>query len=186
MPPVAALGATQGCRRYDGRRNLTPDGPVVMGMTSPSLPVATPRARVSRGMQSPWVFGPVVGAVIGLPILGIGSRIAMRLVAVGTNRPGAFTVEGSLTVIFFGVVAGIAGGAIYATLARFLPQRTATRSILFDVIIVVLTLRGVAPATALTLSLFLPLTVAYAIVLDVIWRRSPLAYAATPGTSPPA
>ena len=122
-------------------------------------------------MQIPWVFGPVVGAVVGLPILGIGSRIAMRLVVVGTDRPGAFTVEGSLTVIFFGVVAGLAGGAIYAILARFLPRRTAIRSIIFGVIIVLLTLRGVSPASAFTLSLFLPLTVAYAILIDVIWRR---------------
>jgi hypothetical protein len=95
----------------------------------------------------------------------------MRLVAVGTDRPGAFTVEGSLTVIFFGVVAGLAGGAIYAILARFLPRRTAIRSILFGVIIVLLTVRGVSPASAFTLSLFLPLTAAYATALDVIWRR---------------
>ena len=95
----------------------------------------------------------------------------MRVVALGTNRPGAFTVEGSLTVIFFGVVAGVAGGAIYAVLARVLPRRTAARSIIFGVIIVLLTLRGVAPATAFTVSLFMPLTVAYAILLDVIWRR---------------
>ena len=140
-------------------------------VTSPTLPVARPRARRSRATQNPWVFGPVVGAVVGLPILGIGSRIAMRLVAVGTDRPGAFTVEGSLTVIFFGVVAGLAGGAIYAVLARFLPRRTAIRRIIFGVIIALLTLRGVSPATAFTLSLFLPLTVAYAILLDVIWRR---------------
>jgi hypothetical protein len=122
-------------------------------------------------MRSPWVFGPVVGAMLGLPILGIGSRIAMRLVAVGTDRPGAFTLDGSLTVIFFGVVAGLAGGAIYAILARFLPRRTGIRSVLFGAIIVLLTVRGVAPATAFTLSLFLPLTLAYAILLDVIWRR---------------
>jgi hypothetical protein len=140
-------------------------------VTSPSLPVATPRALLSRAMHNPWVFGPVAGAMLGLPILGIGSRIAMRLVAVGTDRPGAFTVEGSLTVIFFGVVAGLAGGAIYAILARFLPRRTTIRSLLFGAIIVLLTVRGVSPASAFTLSLFLPLTVAYATALDVIWRR---------------
>lgn len=134
-------------------------------------------------MQNPWVFAPVVGAVLGLPILGIGSRIAMRLVAVGTSRPGAFTVEGSLTVIFFGVVAGLAGGAIYALLARFLARRTALRSIIFGVIIVLLTLRGVSPATAFTLSLFLPLTVGYAILLDVNWRRSALTHVPTPPTA---
>jgi hypothetical protein len=131
-------------------------------------------------MQNPWIFGPVVGAVVGLPILGIGSRIAMRFVALGSNRPGAFTIDGSLTVIFFGVVAGVAGGAIYAILARFLPRRNATRSIIFGAIIVLLTLRGVAPATPFTLSLFLPLTLGYAVVLDVIWRRSALAHTAAP------
>lgn len=131
-------------------------------------------------MHNPWVFGPVMGAVLGLPILGIGSRIAMRIVAVGSNSPGAFTLEGSLTVIFFGVVAGLAGGAIYAILARFLPRRTAIRSMVFGVIIVLLTLRGVSPATPFTLSLFLPLTVAYAVLLDVIWRRSAVAGAVAP------
>lgn len=108
----------------------------------------------------------------------------MRFVAVGTDRPGALTVGGSLTVILYGVVAGIAGGAIYALLARFVPRRTAIRSLIFGVIIVVLTLRGVAPATALTLSLFLPLTVAYAVLLDVVWRRSAPRQAATPAVSP--
>jgi hypothetical protein len=99
----------------------------------------------------------------------------MRLVAVGTSRPGAFTLEGSLTVIFFGIIAGLAGGAIYAILARFLPRRTATRSLFFHLIIVLLTLRGVSPATAFTVSLFLPLTVLYAMLLDLIWRRSGVA-----------
>jgi hypothetical protein len=113
----------------------------------------------------------VVGAVLGLPILGIGSRIAMRLVAVGTNQPSGFTVGGSLTVVFMGVVAGLAAGAIYAILARVLSRRTGIRSLLFGVIIVLLTVRGVAPATPFTLSLFLPVTLAHAILLDVIWRR---------------
>ena len=104
----------------------------------------------------------------------------MWLFAIGTDRPAAFTVEGSLTVLFYGALAGAAGGVIYAVLARFLPQRAVTRRVLFGVIIVLLTLRGVAPATVLSLSLFLPLTVAYAILLDVVWRRAAIARTAAP------
>src|SRR5688572_13235226 len=57
-----------------------------------------------------WLQGPLLGAAIGLPILGGGGRLAMRGIAVFTGAPGAFTAEGTLTVLLLGAASGFGGG----------------------------------------------------------------------------
>lgn len=88
-----------------------------------------------------------MGIALGLLILGIGGRIAMRVIAHATNVAPGFSFGGTMTVVFMGGVSGAAGGAIYAILARFMPNGGALRSLMFGVILVLLTLRGLSPAT---------------------------------------
>ena len=52
-------------------------------------PVRRSRRRVrmlrsTHALRSPWMFDPLVGIALGLPILGIGGRIAMRVIAHAT------------------------------------------------------------------------------------------------------
>jgi hypothetical protein len=120
---------------------------------------------------SPWLFAPLAGIAFGVSILGIGGRVAMRVIAHATNVAPAFSLGGTMTVVFLGAVSGVAGGLIYAVLGRFLPNRTFLRSVLFGVILVLLTLRGLRPATTLSVSLFLPLTLVFGVLLDSVYRR---------------
>ena len=127
--------------------------------------------RWGRAAQSPWIFDPLVGIALGLAILGIGGRIAMRVIAHATNATPGFSLSGTMTVVFMGAVSGAAGGIIYAVLARFLPDRALLRGAVFGVILTLLTLRGTDPSTPLTLSLFLPLAWLYGALLDYVHRR---------------
>ena len=141
------------------------------GVTSPAADLAHRTTRFAHLARSPWVFAPAVGIALGFVILGIGGRIAMRVIAQETNVAPGFSLGGTMTVVFMGAVSGAAGGAIYAVLARFLPHRVTLRALIFGVILVLLTLRGLSPATPLSLSLFLPLTILFGALMDYSWRR---------------
>jgi hypothetical protein len=126
---------------------------------------------VARVLRSPWGFDPLLGIALGVLILGIGGRIAMRVIAHATRAAAGFSFGGTMTVVFMGAVSGLAGGLIYAVLARVLPDRVAPRAVIFGIILTLLTLRGASPATPLTLSLFLPLALLYGAALDYLHRR---------------
>lgn len=118
-----------------------------------------------------WLRGPLLGALVGLPLLGGGGRLAMHAIALTT--PGAqraVSVEGTITVLLAGLAAGIAGGAIYAILERLLPARRAVRGILFVLALVLLTLRGLQPVRPLPLALFLPLVLLYGALVEWAWH----------------
>ena len=134
-----------------------------------TVPVAA-EPRTTQLARNPWVFDPLVGMALGLPILGIGGRIAMRIIAHATNVAPGFSLGGTMTVVSLGVVSGAAGGLIYALLFRVMRDRATLRAVVFGVILVLLTLRGASPFTPLTLSLFLPLTLLYGALLHFVHR----------------
>ncbi len=47
-----------------------------------------------------WVAALLLGAGVGLPLLGIGSRIGMRFIALESGQTPGFSIGGSLTVVF--------------------------------------------------------------------------------------
>jgi hypothetical protein len=59
---------------------------------------------------------------LGVLVLGVGGRVAMRLVAEATTGAGGFSLGGTLTVVFLGLVSGAAGGLILLA-ARTLLRR---------------------------------------------------------------
>jgi hypothetical protein len=140
-------------------------------VTSPTADFPQQTTRLAHLARSPWVFGPLAGIVLGLPILGIGGRIAMRVIAYATNAAPGFSLGGTMGVVSLGAVSGATGGVIYSLLARFLPNRAVLRALIFGVILVLLTLRGLSPATPLSLILFLPLTLLYGAAVDYWYRR---------------
>lgn len=139
-------------------------------MTSPAAPLEHRPTRVFHLARNPWLFDPLLGIALGLPILGVGSRIAMRIIAHATNVAPGFSLGGTMTVVGLGAVSGAAGGLIYAILARVLRDRATMRAVIFGIILVLLTLRGASPFTPLTLSLFLPLTLLYGALLHFVHR----------------
>jgi hypothetical protein len=78
--------------------------------------------------------GNVAGAIAGLIAGGIGSRLAMRILALTSPRAqgslteaqeivGRITLEGTLFLLVAGVALGVAGGLVYIAVRRWLPIR---------------------------------------------------------------
>ena len=133
-------------------------------------------ARRRFGLPSryhPWVFALVAGALSGLVILGVGGRVAMRLIGLHNGQPGGWSFGGTMTVIFMGVVSGVAGAAIRAAASTWLPRRLpdSAGTAVFAIACLLLTLRGLNPVDVPRLVFFLPLTIAYFVVFEMMWRR---------------
>jgi hypothetical protein len=125
----------------------------------------------SRGRSAlePWTLGLLLGAGVGLVVLGIGGRIAMRAIALANDAPPAFSLGGTVTVVFLGAVSGVGGGLLYTLLHLLMPQRRLVRAALFTVGLVLLTLRGLRPIQPIALTWFMPLALAYGAIVDVVY-----------------
>lgn len=86
------------------------------------------------------VFG---GALCGVFVVGVLGRLAMRLLAVTSSDQvqgavtdddeivGVISLEGTLSLGVFGILAGATGGLVYLWVRRVLPGRTRNRMWLF-------------------------------------------------------
>jgi hypothetical protein len=122
----------------------------------------------------PWLFGLLLGAGVGLVVLGVGGRIAMRAIALAGNTPPGFTVGGTATVVLLGAASGAGGGLLYTLLHLLVPRPRLVRSALFGLALVLLTLRGLRPIQPLALNWFMPLALAYGAIVDgayTAWYR---------------
>lgn len=128
----------------------------------------------SRAAFAPWFSGAVLGAIVGTAFLGIGGRAAMRGIAIVQGAATGFSFGGSLTVVFLGAAAGVAAGLIYVASVKLAGNRMWRARLLFALVVLAITIRGLRPLDALRLALFLPLFAAYGIVFDRLWaaRRS--------------
>src|SRR5437867_8743702 len=95
----------------------------------------------------------------------------MRLFALATGRPGAFSVRGTLTVVFAGAVAGLVGGAFFWAVERWLPSRPLLRGLAFGILCLAIASPGIRPPQLLTFGLFAPFFVGYGLVIASAWAR---------------
>jgi hypothetical protein len=109
------------------------------------------------------------GALLGLIILGIGGRLLMRVIAHMEGRVPAFTLEGSMTVVFAGTVAGAFAGFIYYLLRRFVPKPW-IRTAAFLVICELISWRGVHGLLPVPQAMFMTLAFVYLLIIDVLGR----------------
>ena len=121
----------------------------------------------------PWYFGPLVGAIAGVVILGGGGRLAMRQIAVLQGAAGSWTFEGTLTVLLSGAASGAAGGVIRAITGIGGRVPPSLRFMLFAAACFFLTIRGLHPVDSRNLLLFMPLVALYVVVVELAWRRLP-------------
>lgn len=119
----------------------------------------------------PWIAGAALGAVLGLLLLGVGSRVAMHGVALLAGGPGGFTLGGTATVLFLGVVSGLAGALVFLVLGLVFPRRPGLRTAMFWTFLILITLRGLKPLDRTRLLLFVPLVVAYGMAFQALWGR---------------
>src|SRR2546427_337853 len=87
----------------------------------------------------------LLGAAIGALCLGLGGRLAMRGFALATARASAFTLRGTLNVMFAGAIAGSLGGVLFLVVGRFLPASIWLRGLVFAGVCYVLATPGFRP-----------------------------------------
>ena len=114
-----------------------------------------------RSLQTALTLGAVVGAIF----LGAGGRIAMRIFALMEGREPAWTLEGSLAVVFMGAVFGTIGGSLLWLGRRVFRRSPIARGALFWIPLTALFLRGLSPLTSNSLTAFLPFYAAYGVVV---------------------
>jgi hypothetical protein len=89
----------------------------------------------------------------------------MRGFALATAGGSAFTLRGTLTVVFAGAIAGSVGGLVLLAVDRFLPVRSWLRGLVFAGVCYVLATPGFRPPRPLVFALFGPPFVAYGFAL---------------------
>jgi len=112
-----------------------------------------------------------LGTASGALLLGLGGRLVMRLFAVATGRPGAFSLRGTLTVVFAGAVAGLIGGVLFWAVERWLPRHTLLRGLVFGLLCFAIASPGIRPPQLLTFGLFAPFFLGYGLVVAYAWAR---------------
>ena len=112
----------------------------------------------------------VRGTVLGLLILGVGGRLLMRVIAHMEGRIPAFTLPGSLTVVFAGTVAGAFAGFIYYLLRRFVSEPS-VRTVAFIAICELVSWRGVHGLLPLPQVMFMTLALLYLVIVDALGRH---------------
>jgi hypothetical protein len=110
-----------------------------------------------------------MGVAVGTLVLGIGGRLAMRGIAHFVGQPPSFSLGGSVTVIFLGMVSGLVGAVVFVSLRVWLPRWRLLRITLFWVFLTLVTLRGLLPLDTPRLVLFGPLVVIYGVALEFLW-----------------
>ena len=131
----------------------------------------------------------LAGLAFGAVILGLGGRVAMRVIALQGGVPGILTVGGTVTVVLAGCASGVGGVVLHLIadrLARWmsravamLGRRTPTdgsssrwvRRALFALLLLLITLRGLHPVQPLSLAVFSPLVVLYGAMIEIAATR---------------
>ena len=126
-----------------------------------------------------------LGAAAGAVILGGGGRIVMRLLAHSIDRPGVFSLGGSLEVVAYGAIVGAAGGVL-AAFVRLLPLGFSARAAAIGLLTYAGTLltlpdhiadtaRPFADRMMLVHALFGATFLLYAVALEVLSGKGPFA-----------
>ena len=124
-----------------------------------------------RPRGADWLAAIVMGAALGAPILGVGSRYGMRAIAIARDQVPSFTLDGSLAVVFMGAVTGAVAGAIFAFGRTVAPHSRFGRNAIFWTLITALVWRGINPVDVLQVVWFGPLFLIHGALLTLYWCR---------------
>lgn len=121
------------------------------------------------------LFGSVarsalIGAALGLPILGVGGRVLMRVIAHWEGRVPVLTAGGTFTVLFAATMAGLSAGIVHGFLTRFIHNRI-VRNAVFAIVCVVFTWRAVNALLPRPRLMFVALTLVYVVVVEIVMSR---------------
>jgi hypothetical protein len=100
------------------------------------------------------------GAALGAVILGGGGRAVMRVLALSIGNPAVFSLGGSLEVVLYGAIVGLAGGFVAALAAPALRRHPLAGGVLLGLLVyagAVATLPAHIAATARPFAAHMPL-----------------------------
>jgi hypothetical protein len=86
--------------------------------------------RISAGLFS--------GLIAGFAVLGIGGRIAMRLIGMAEGKPPTFTIGGTLAVLLIFSIFGIILSVPFATLQDYLPSSSLRKGATFGLFLMLM------------------------------------------------
>ena len=118
-----------------------------------------------------WLAGFLLGTALGVVVLGIGGRIAMRGIALYLGQRPGLTLGGSLTVVFLGALCGAGGGVLLVLTRLLFPRRSFVRAGLFWTVSLLVTLRGLRPVDPVKLVAFVPPVLVFGAFLYLVWCR---------------
>src|SRR3954462_2092025 len=124
-----------------------------------------------RPHRADWIAVLLVGALLGLAVLGVGGRIGMRVIALGLGQTPTLTVGGSVTVVLLGAATGSVVGAIFLASRTLFPHHRLARVTFFWLVVGALVLRGLHPLSGLTAEVFMPLFLLHGGLLFGYWCR---------------
>lgn len=137
----------------------TEGGPIAIAHVAAAEPGRGARALLHELLLGTW---------LGLLVLGVGGRAAMRTIALATDAPRALTVGGTVTVLAAGAAAGAAGAVLHAlsraVAARGAGGRSVVRVVLFAALLALVTARGLHGSPSTPALAFWPLVLLYGIL----------------------
>jgi hypothetical protein len=111
----------------------------------------------------------VVGTLLGIAVLGVGGRFAMRWYANLDYQPTYFTAGGTLTVLLNAAAAGAASG-FWLWLGRKVLARPLHQQLFFWVGLALLTWRVLNPISTQRVMVFAPLSLVQGVALSFATR----------------
>jgi hypothetical protein len=112
----------------------------------------------------------LAGAILGLPILGIGGRALMRVVAHWEGRVPVLTLGGTITVLFAGTMFGVAAGIVFGLLKRYV-RNPIVMNVIFLIVCIAFTWRAVNELLPRPRLMFVALTLVFAAAMELFWKR---------------